>query len=56
MKTDKENMIRDIVNSSPFYNNPNELRIRDFESVKFIHKMVSARKSEFVSHFSTVRL
>ena len=54
MKTNmnKENMINDIINCSPYYNNPDELRIRDLKSVEFIHKMISAPKSKFISHFS----
>lgn len=54
MKTNmnKENMINDIINYSPYYNNAVELRIRDLKSVEFIHKMISAPKSKFISHFS----
>lgn len=54
MKTNlnKESLINDIINQSPYYNNPDELRIRDLKSIAFIHKMTSAPKSEFISHFS----
>lgn len=56
INTNKENMINDIINHSPFYDNPDELRIRDIKSVEFIHKMISARKSKFISHFSLAGL
>lgn len=53
--TDKERMINDIIQNSRFYNNPKELRIREFKSIEFIHKMVTAPKSKFICHFSQSR-
>ena len=54
-KTTKESLINEIIRSSKFYDNPDELRIRDLKSVQFIHKMISAPKSKFISHFSHSR-
>lgn len=51
----KERLINEIINRSPFYNNPEELRIRGIQSVEFIHKMITAQKSKFISHFSVTR-
>lgn len=56
METAKENMIRDIINNSPFYDNPDELRIRDFKSVKFIHNMIPTPKCKFVHQCSLAHL
>lgn len=50
--TDKERMINDIIQYSRFYDNPDELRSREYKSIKFIHTMVTAPKSKFIYQMS----
>jgi hypothetical protein len=52
----KEELIQEIVNFSEFYDDPEALRIRDFKSVKFIHRLTAFPKCKFISKCSLARM